>query len=72
MAFVGFLARVRPRMAPQIGHLNKLFIAIDTGEWFFARVQPNMRFQMMVPSKPFAACLAGKGFFTGVCSFVVL
>lgn len=71
-AYVWPFASVYAQMAPQIGHLYELPVAVRAMIWFLASVQPHMRFQMMIASETLMALGTFERLFTGVRAFVVL
>ena len=71
-ARVRLLARVRPRVAPQIGHLHEGFVAILAGEGPLAGVQADVRFKMVVARESLATVFANERLLARVRSFVVL
>lgn len=72
LAGVGSLAGVHPEVAPQIGHLHELPLAVRAMIRFFARVQSHVRLEVMVPGEAFVALGTGERFFAGVGALVVL
>jgi hypothetical protein len=65
-------ARMDPQVAPQIGHLDKLAIAVRAVVRLLARVQAHVRLEVMIASESFAALLTLERLLARVGPFVIL
>lgn len=72
LAGVGPLARVHPQVAPQVGHLDKLAVAVRAVVRLLARVQAHVRLEVVVARESLAALLALERLLAGVGPLVIL
>ena len=72
VTFVGPFASMDPKMAPEVGNLNKLPVTVRAAVGLFTGMQPHVGLQMVVPRETFVTDLALKRFFPSVRTLMIL
>ena len=72
LAVVRSLTGVHPQVAPQVGHLHELSLAVSAVVRLLSGMQPHVSLEMVVPSEPLMTFAALERLLSGVRPLVVL